>query len=271
MTEPRRLLADPEASTFERNLLESWSSEGPSPNARTRVLTLVAGAVAGAVAATATATGGASSAVGAVGAAVAPKVVAAAGLSGAAKVGILGVMLLVSAIVSVRVVRGSHDAAPPQTPVAATEPVQVVAPAPPPALVPAPAPTMNPPSVSPADLPAAPSVALSATSPSASTRARGAGPADPSSSVTEEIAAFDRARTALEGGEIDRAIGLLDTYERRFPTGTFVQEAEVLRVKALAAKGDLAGARRMGERFLAAHPTSPHASRIRAILDSSSP
>ncbi len=268
MNEPRRLLADPDASTFERDLLESWSSEGPSPNARTRVLTLVAGAVAGAVAATATATGGASSAVGA---AVAPKVVAAAGLSGAAKIGILGVMLLVSAIVSVTVVRGSHDAAPLQTPLAAAEPVQVVVPAPPPTLVPAPAPTMDPPTVSPADLPAAPSAALSATSPSASPRAQSAGPADPPSSVTEEIAAFDRARTALAAGEIDRAIGLLDTYERRFPTGTFIQEAEVLRVKALAAKGDRAGARRTGERFLAAHPTSPHASRIRAIVDSSSP
>ena len=267
MTEPRRLLADPEASTFERDLLESWSSEGPSPDARTRVLTLVAGAVAGAVAATATAAGGASTAA----SAVAPKVAAAAGLSGAAKVGLLGVMLLVSAIVSVTLVRGSHDAVPPQTPAAATELVQVVAPAPPPALVPAPAPTMDPPSVSPADLPAAPSASLSVASPSASPRAHGAGPADPPPSVTEEIAAFDRARAALEAGEIDRAIGLLDTYERRFPTGTFVQEAEVLRVKALAAKGDRAGARRTGERFLAAHPTSPHASRIRAIVDSSSP
>ena len=266
MTEPRRLLADPEASTFERGLLESWSSEGPSPSARTRVLTLVAGAVAGAVAATATATGGASSAVGA---ALAPKVGAAAGLSGAAKVGILGVMLLVSAIVSVTVVRGSHDSAPPETPVAAT--VQVVVAAPPPTLVPVPAPTMDPPTVSPADLPAAPSAALSVTSPSASPRTQGAGPADPPSSVTEEIAAFDRARTALAAGEIDRAVELIDTYERRFPTGMFVQEAEVLRVKALAAKGDRAGARRTGERFLAAHPTSPHASRIRAILDSSSP
>lgn len=266
MTEPRRLLSDPDASSFERDLLESWSSEGPSPDARTRALTLVAGAVAGAVAATATATGGATSAAGAT---AAPKVVAGAGLSGAAKIGVLGVMVLVSAIAGVTVLRSSRDAAPMPTPSVATEP----APAPAPTSVPALVPTIDPPSVSPADLPTAPSVALSAGSASPSTRAPGvaAGHTEPPSSVTDEIAAFDRARSALEAGEIERAIGLLDAYERRFPAGTFAQEAEVLRVKALAAKGDRAGARRSGERFLAAHPTSPHAPRIRAIVDSSRP
>jgi outer membrane protein assembly factor BamD (BamD/ComL family) len=91
------------------------------------------------------------------------------------------------------------------------------------------------------------------------------------SSLGEEIASFERARSALDAGDADRALGLLDAYEKRFPTGTFVQEAEVLRVQALARKGDEAGARRVGQRFLAAHPSSPHAARIRAILDPSNP
>ncbi len=263
MTEPRRLLSDPEASSFERDLLESWSSEAPSLDARTRALSLAAGVVAGAVAATTTATAGASSTAAGV---AAPKVVAAAGFSGAAKLGILAAMVLVSAVVSVAVVRSSPDATPVPTPATIPDRVPAVAPSPPP--------TTEPPAVSPADLPSAPTAAVvTPTAPPPSTRAQGSAVAhtDAPSSVTEEIASFDRARAALEAGEVDRALALLDTYERRFPAGTFVQEAEVLRVKALSAKGDRAGARRTGERFLAAHPSSPHASRIRAIVDSSSP
>jgi TolA-binding protein len=269
MSEPRRLLADPEATTFERDLLESWSSEAPSPAARARALAL-AGLAAGAVTATATAAATSTSAAGA--AAAAPKVVAAAGLSGATKLGILGAMVLASAVMSAVIVRSSHEAAPvpsayaPSAPApSAYEPAKVPAPVAPP--------VTEPPSVALSDLPAAPSVEVPAAAAPSSARAQASASAhaDTPSSLSEEIASFDRARSALEAGELDRALGLVDAYEKRFPAGTFVQEAEVLRVKALAAKGDRAGARRAGERFLSAHPTSPHAPRIRAILDSSPP
>ena len=262
MSELRRLLADPEASTFERDLLESWSSEAPSPGARARALAL-AGLAVGAVTATATATATGSSVAGA--AAAAPKVVAAAGLSGATKLGILGALVLGSAIMSAVIVRSSREAAPvPSAPAEREVPKAA-------ATATAAAETR---SVSLSELPEAPNAEVrspAVPAPSARAQASAAPRTETPSSLAEEIASFDGARAALEAGEVDRTLSLVDTYERRFPTGTFVQEAEVLRVKALAATGDRAGARRASERFLAAHPTSPHAPRIRAILDSSPP
>ena len=60
MSEPRRILEGPDATQFERDLLESWSSEQPSAAARARALA-IAGAAAGTLAAAAAATAGASS------------------------------------------------------------------------------------------------------------------------------------------------------------------------------------------------------------------
>ena len=255
MTEPRRLLADPAATHFERNLLESWSSETPSPDAQARAL-----AIAGVVAA---------SAIGGAAAAAAPKAAAIA-LSGAAKLGLAGAMLLASAIVSLVIVTGSggvpapvHRKGPAPAAVDLREPGSGVA-----TSRPADSSTareVEPPSVSPADLQTVPPVAAPA-----APRAQGS-VAAPTGSLSEEIESFERARASLERGDVDRAIGLIDAYEKRYPAGVFAQEAEVLRVKALTAKGDVAGARRAGERFLSANPASPHAPRVRAILDSSHP
>jgi hypothetical protein len=120
------------------------------------------------------------------------------------------------------------------------------------------------PTISPADLPAATATALSASP------ARSAATTH-DETLAAEIALFDRVRAAVNASESDRALGLLDDYERRFPAGAFRQEAEVVRVQALLQKGDRAAATRAGERFLAAHPTSPHAARLRAMLYPSTP
>ena len=135
----------------------------------------------------------------------------------------------------------------------------------------APGAASEPASLSPADLPEAPTVATPSpvAAPSAPRPQRSVAAA--TGSLSEEIASFERARSSLESGDVEQAVALLDGYEKRYPTGAFWQEAEVLRVKALTAKGDVSGARRAGERFLAANPTSPHAPRIRAILESSDP
>jgi hypothetical protein len=130
------------------------------------------------------------------------------------------------------------------------------------------APSADPPTISPADLPAA--SATPAATALIAPPARSAAPAH-DETLAAEIALFDRVRAAVNAGESDRALGLLDDYERRFPAGAFRQEAEVVRVQALLQKGNRAAATRAGERFLAAHPTSPHAARLRAMLNPSTP
>jgi TolA-binding protein len=82
----------------------------------------------------------------------------------------------------------------------------------------------------------------------------------------EEIALLDRARAAVRAGDGTGALAMLSDYQRRFGRGTFSQEATVLRVEALAKSGQMSAARKLGERFLAAHPESPHAERIERLL-----
>ena len=254
MKDPVRLLSDPNATPFERNLLASWSDEQPSSAARMRALGIAGVAAAAAAAGTAATVG-----------ALAPKASTLFSFAALAKWTILAVVLVGGSVATYAVVHRSSSST--------SEPAVVaVAPVAPPVIPPASTvvtpvtPLTETPTLSPADLPAA--VDAPAPSNTAQAAARqGAAPAP--SSLGEEIALFDRARTALDGGDANGALALVDTYERRFPSGAFAQEAEVLRVQALLRKGDRTGASRVGERFLAAHPTSPHAARIRAILSPS--
>ncbi len=252
MSEPRRFLADPDVSPFERDLLESWSSEQPSAAARARALAIGGVTVAALV-------GGA-------GAAAAPKA-ASVGAAALAKWGVLGVLVAGMATATVAVLREAPVA--PSAPPTATASLATGASGPS-----TPNPTaqsttpMGPPAVSPADLPAA---APDPTAAHAKGHVAAASGVVGAPSLAEEIALFDRARAALDAGEADRALGLLDTYESRFRSGAFGQEAEVLRVQALLRRGDRARASSVGERFLAAHPSSPHAARIRAILTPGAP
>lgn len=55
-------------------------------------------------------------------------------------------------------------------------------------------------------------------------------PVDPSA-LTREIAALDRARTALRAGDPARARAELDRYDREFPFGALGPEARALRVR----------------------------------------
>jgi hypothetical protein len=272
MSDPRRILDGPSTTPFERDLLESWASEQPSTAARARALA-IAGAAAGTLAVATAATAAAASTTGAAAGTAAPAAAGAGvGVAVIAKWGGLFALVVGSAVGGVLVLNSARGARTGDAPPAAVptsflgtattttmtaQPSLVIAPTPPPSVVPT--------VVSPADLPAAAPAALPAST--AATAATAA--ATDTTSFAEEIASFDRARAALDAGDADRAIALVETYEKRFPAGTFVQEAEVLRVQALTRKGDSAGARRVGQRFLAAHPTSPHAARIRAILDAS--
>ncbi len=262
MSEPRRLLSDPDGATpFERGLLESYSAEQPSAAARTRALG-IASVAAGTVATIGVAAGAG---------AAAPK---AAGLAGLAvfKWVVIGVAVAgaATAVVVVRpdpepVVTTSTKA----SPVAPAKATAAVAPTP---QVTAVAEAMvEPPAISPADLRAAPSAPAPVAQRATATPVAAAPAAPASGSLPAEIAALDRARKALEGGDPAQALTLVDAYESQYPNGTFSEEAEVLRIEALAKRGDRARATSAGQRFLAAHPTSPHAARIRAILTPSNP
>jgi outer membrane protein assembly factor BamD (BamD/ComL family) len=64
---------------------------------------------------------------------------------------------------------------------------------------------------------------------------------------------------------------LVDEYDAQFPDGMLSQEATVLRVEALVKEGDRSAAVGVGQRFLAAHPTSPHALRVKQLIEGHNP
>lgn len=83
--------------------------------------------------------------------------------------------------------------------------------------------------------------------------------------IQSEIAALDRARGAAQRGDYAGALQELDRYDRAFQRGRLRPEALLLRVQTLLSKGDTAGAKALGARFLAHYPQSPLAPRIRKL------
>ncbi|HEX9298480.1 MAG TPA: hypothetical protein VF881_21735 [Polyangiaceae bacterium] len=86
------------------------------------------------------------------------------------------------------------------------------------------------------------------------------------STLAAEVAMLDRTRGALSSGEGERALDLLQRYGREFPKGTLGLEASVLGIEALYLTGSAERATALAREFLAAHPTSTHASRVRRLL-----
>src|SRR5262249_36945392 len=62
--------------------------------------------------------------------------------------------------------------------------------------------------------------------------------ADPASALKSEIAVLDRARAALRAKDSATALAELDRHRLEFPGGALAQEATVLRIEALVARGD---------------------------------
>ncbi len=77
---------------------------------------------------------------------------------------------------------------------------------------------------------------------------------------------IDRARRALATGDPTTAKALVDAYALRYASGSFVQEADVLRIESLLAEDDVDEAARCVRRFLEANPNSPHGPRLRELL-----
>ncbi len=81
--------------------------------------------------------------------------------------------------------------------------------------------------------------------------------------LAEETALLGSANAALRAGDSTRALSLLDDYDHRYPAGVLREEVLATRIIArceLGAGGATAGA----EAFLARHPKSPLAPRVRA-------
>ncbi len=234
MNDPTRILASVDSTDLEKELLSSWD-ERPSRDAHVKTLAMlgVAGATTFAGAATA-------------GASMAPKA-AAAGWLAMAKWTAVAVIAVGATAAGIGIATRHHDGAtsPSSTAMAAEK-------------------TPAPPVVTATATAEAATIELPTETARHATQAHVAQPA--ASTLSEQVAALDRARAALDARDGAKARKLVDAYEAEYPGGAFTQEAEVVRIEALSRDGNRAEAERAGKRFLAAYPKSPHAPRVRTLL-----
>lgn len=96
-------------------------------------------------------------------------------------------------------------------------------------------------------------------------------PAQPvDSRRAEELAAVRTVRAALLAKNPQAALAELDRYELTYPEASFGLPAKLLRIEALAVSGRFQTAQELASAFLAAHPDSPHAARLRAFVQGES-
>lgn len=86
------------------------------------------------------------------------------------------------------------------------------------------------------------------------------------SSLAEQVQSLDRARVALGSGNPSAALREISFYRGAWPNGVFLTEASVLEIEALAARGERSLAGLRARAFVAAHPDSPQADRLRALI-----
>ncbi len=256
MSEPRRLLDDG-GSDLERSILRAGRADAPSPGSRRKALAALG------LAGGATVTAASSSATAAL-----AKSAGTVALLKWIGVGLVGGLLTIGVVTLQSSPRGD----PPPAPRPAVPPVTLGGtPRPPVAAVAAPRSPDPSPSgeeaVTVGDPPRAPPP-LVAPPPEPPPRASGRPAA---TSLMEEVAALDAAREALAAGDAPRALRALDDHDRRFAGGALGPETTVLRIDALVLRGDRATAARLGEAFLAAHPHSLYASRVRSRIGAPAP
>jgi hypothetical protein len=86
--------------------------------------------------------------------------------------------------------------------------------------------------------------------------------------VETQLAALSAVRTALARGDPQRALALLDEFDRRNPFSPLTEEVTVLRVDALVDAGRVGEATALAEAFLSTHPASVYGGRIRSKVKS---
>jgi hypothetical protein len=97
-------------------------------------------------------------------------------------------------------------------------------------------------------------------------RTRSARPTSSSDQLTRETKALELAHRALAEHDPRTALGILDRYRAQFPDGSLASEAVLLRVQALLAIGDRAGAQALADSYSAANPGTPYSRRIKEIV-----
>ena len=91
------------------------------------------------------------------------------------------------------------------------------------------------------------------------------------SSLAEQVQSLDRARVALNSGNPGSALAEISRYRKAWPHGVFLTEASVLEIEALAARGERSLAATRAASFVAAHPDSPQAERLRRLIPAEKP
>ena len=91
-------------------------------------------------------------------------------------------------------------------------------------------------------------------------------PGSSRSSLAAQVQSLDRARVALNSGDAGTALREIVSYHSTWPKGVFLTEASVLEIEALAARGERALAAQRASAFVAAHPDSPQAGRLRSLI-----
>jgi hypothetical protein len=173
---------------------------------------------------------------------------------------LMGISVLVGGVAALGVAYEAKRAASPPPPRPAVEATAVAAP-----------PAQPPSTDMPANVPAettASAIAVPAASPPPrlATALRAPRTASSDERLSQEVAALERANQALAAHQPDIALQALDRYAAEFPRGALSSDATVLRVRALLARGDRASAQRLASAYSAAHPDSPFARRLEALV-----
>jgi len=85
-------------------------------------------------------------------------------------------------------------------------------------------------------------------------------------SITTQLEALSAIRALLGAGAPERALILLDDFQRRHPSSPLGEEVTVLRIDALVDAHRGAEATRLADAFLSAHPSSAYGQRLRSKL-----
>ncbi len=100
----------------------------------------------------------------------------------------------------------------------------------------------------------------------ARTREAPAAPSPTRAALAEQLEWLKQARVALRSGDSVRALELLETYESKRAGADLQDEANLLRIEALAAMGRQAEATLLAERLVRENPNSPLVDRARSFI-----
>ncbi len=86
------------------------------------------------------------------------------------------------------------------------------------------------------------------------------------SKLAHEVAALDRAREAAAQRNPAYTLKLLDAYQRQFPNGSLLPEAQLLRIEALVQSGRRTQAQPIARSLLQSAPDGPLSERIHTLM-----